>query len=78
MNLVWLLSEVGGSGGDVAGGVGYRPTDAALSVFQNRLKELDAARGAFDRLMQEVSAFNKTYTGRLPAITDRLSGTNNP
>ena len=25
MNLVWLLAEVGGGGGDVAGGVAYRP-----------------------------------------------------
>jgi hypothetical protein len=29
LNLVWLLAEIGGSGGDVAGGVGYRPTNAA-------------------------------------------------
>ena len=46
LNLVWLLAEVGGSGGDVAGGVAYRPTQAALSVFEDRLKELTAgARG---------------------------------
>ena len=30
LNLVWLLAEVGGGGGDVMGGVGYRPTNAAV------------------------------------------------
>jgi hypothetical protein len=74
LNLVWLLAEVGGSGGDVAGGVAYRPTNAALSVFEDRLKEIAAARPAFDTLMQEVAAFNKTYAGRLAAISDRLAG----
>ncbi len=59
LNLVWLLAEVGGSGGDVAGGVGYRPTNAALSVFEDRLKELDAGNADFKKLMQEVEAFNK-------------------
>jgi hypothetical protein len=28
LNLVWLLGEVGGQASDVAGGVGYRPTNA--------------------------------------------------
>ena len=41
-NLIWLLAEVGGSGGDVMGGAGYRPTAAALKVFQDRLKDLDS------------------------------------
>ena len=72
---MWLLAEVGGSRGDVAGGVAYKPTDAAMSVFQDRLKDLDAGRAAFDRLMQEVAAFNKTHAGQLPALSDRLSGT---
>jgi photosystem II stability/assembly factor-like uncharacterized protein len=72
MNLVWLLAEIGGSGGDVAGGVAYRPTDAAQAVFQDRLRDLDAARRDFDRLVQDVAAFNARFSGRLPAITDRL------
>jgi hypothetical protein len=75
MNLVWLLAEIGGSGGDVAGGVGYRPTNAALSLFDDRLKDLEAGRAAFDKLMGEVAAFNKTYAGRLPTISDRLTTT---
>jgi photosystem II stability/assembly factor-like uncharacterized protein len=75
MNLVWLLAEIGGSGGDVAGGVGYRPTNAALSIFEDRLKDLEAGRAAFDKLMGEVAAFNKANAGRLPAISDRLAAT---
>ncbi len=75
LNLVWLLAEVGGSGGDVAGGVGYRPTNAALSVFADRLKDLEAGRAAFDKLMQDVAAFNKTYSGQLAPIADRLATT---
>ena len=73
LNLVWLLAEIGGNGGDVAGGAGYRPTNAALSVFEDCLKDLEAGRGAFDKLMQDVAAFNKTYAGQLPPISDKLA-----
>ncbi|MGH7460068.1 MAG: WD40/YVTN/BNR-like repeat-containing protein, partial [Longimicrobiales bacterium] len=72
LNLVWLLAEIGGSGGDVMGGVGYRPTNAAVSVFQDRLRDLEAGRTDFDRLMREVEAFNRAHSGRLPAISDRI------
>jgi hypothetical protein len=75
LNLVWLLAEVGGNGGDVAGGAGHRPTNAALSVFEDRLKELEVGRAAFDKLMQDVAAFNKTYAGQLAPISDRLPTT---
>jgi hypothetical protein len=71
-NLIWLLAEVGGNGGDVMGGAGYRPTAAALTVFQDRLEDLDSARAAFAALMRDVEAFNKTNAGKLPAISDRL------
>jgi len=72
MNLVWLLAEVGGSGGDVMGGVGYRPTNAALGVFEDRLRDLAAARDEFERLLQEVEAFNRTHAGQLPPISGRM------
>jgi hypothetical protein len=78
LNLVWLMAEVGGSGGDVAGGVGYRPTAAALSVFEEQQKELVTARTAFDKLMQDVAAFNKKHAGKLPTITDTLGSTASP
>lgn len=72
MNLVWLLAEVGGSGGDVMGGAGYGPTHAALGVYEDRLREMTTARSDFEKLMREVEAFNKTHAGKVAAITDRL------
>ena len=58
MNLVWLLAELGGGGGDVAGGVAYRPTDAAVGVYQDRLAELDAAPdyGVRSALVEAIAA----------------------
>ena len=72
-NLIWLLAEVGGGGGDVMGGAGYRPTVAATGVFEDRLKDVQQGRSAFTTLQQEVEAFNKQHAGKLPPITDRLS-----
>jgi hypothetical protein len=71
-NLIWLMAQVAGGGGDVAGGVGYRPTDAAVAVLAEHQRALVAARADFDRLMADVAAFNRTHAGRLPAITDKL------
>jgi len=73
INLVWLLAEIGGSGGDVAGGVGYRPTNAAVAQYKERLVEMESARRDFDRLMKEVEAFNKTHAGKLPPLSDRMT-----
>jgi hypothetical protein len=74
-NLIWLLAEIGGGGGDVMGGAGYAPTQASQAVYEDRLKDVQAARSAFTGLMAEVDAFNKMYAGKLPAISDRLPGT---
>ena len=52
MNLVWLLAEVGGSGGDVAGGVAYRPTNASLQRLRG---SAEGARGR-KRGLQETAA----------------------
>ncbi|MEI6245558.1 MAG: hypothetical protein WCQ64_10995, partial [Acidobacteriota bacterium] len=71
-NLVWLLSEVGGAGGDVMGGNGYGPTKAAVSVFEDRKKEIVTAKIEFDKLMAQVDAFNKANAGKLAPITDRI------
>ena len=73
MNLTWLLAEVGGSGGDVAGGVANRPTKAAQQVFQDRLKELEVGNADFKKLLQEVEAFNKANAGKI-TITDKMPG----
>lgn len=67
-NLVWLLSEVGGGGGDVMGGNGYGPTKASLDVFADRQKEIVAAKAKYDALIAAVEAFNKTNAGKLAAI----------
>jgi hypothetical protein len=75
MNLVWLLAELGGGGGDVAGGVAFRPTDAAVSVFADRQREIEAAKRDFDRLMLEVDAFNKANARKIPPISDKLAVT---
>jgi len=74
MNLIWLLGEVGGGASDVAGGVAYGPTSSSLNVFEDQLKELNAANAAFAKLMAEVEAFNKANAGKVPAISDRIGG----
>jgi hypothetical protein len=72
MNLTWLGAEIGSGGGDVAGGLAYRPTNAAQSQFLDHQKLFAAAQADFDKLMGEVEAFNKKYAGRMAAITDQL------
>ena len=46
LNLVWLLAEVGGSGGDVMGGAGYKPTNAAIGVLDEQSKLLGLGKAA--------------------------------
>jgi photosystem II stability/assembly factor-like uncharacterized protein len=72
MNLVWLLAEIGGGGGDVMGGAGYRPTTAAVGVFKDLQAQMATADQDFDKLMKEVEAFNGAHNGKLPPISDRL------
>jgi len=69
LDLVWLLAELGGGGGDVAGGVAYRPTDASREVYRGFLQELEVARSAFADLIETVDAFNRDHEGRLPTIS---------
>jgi len=73
LNLVWMLGEVGGGASDVAGGVAYGPTSAQLNAYEDRLKEMEAARSAFNKLMAEVDAFNKANAGKL-TISDKMPG----
>jgi photosystem II stability/assembly factor-like uncharacterized protein len=65
LNLVWLLAEIGGSGGDVAGGVGYRPTNAAVEVFKEYQAEMAAAEKDYEALLKEVDAFSKAHGLRI-------------
>jgi photosystem II stability/assembly factor-like uncharacterized protein len=70
MQLIWLLGEVGPGGGDVQGGADHRPTDASLAWIANIEQELAVVRREFGRLVAtDVPAFNRTWAGRLPAIT---------
>jgi hypothetical protein len=55
------------------GGVGYRPTNTAVALLEERRAEIAAARKDFDRLMQDVEAFNKAYAGRIAPISDTLT-----
>jgi photosystem II stability/assembly factor-like uncharacterized protein len=75
LNLVWLMAEVGGGGGDVAGGLASRPTGAAVTVFGTRQREITDANSGFDRLMQTVAEFNRNNAGKLPPISDRKQST---
>jgi hypothetical protein len=61
LNLVWLMAEIGGGGGDVAGGVGHRPTNAAVGVFKDLQGQMVTAQKDFDQLTKEVEAFNKSH-----------------
>ena len=72
MNLTWLAAEIGSGGGDVMGGLAYRPTNAAQAQYQEHLKLMAAAQADFDKLTAEVAAFNKKYAGQIAAITDQL------
>jgi hypothetical protein len=74
MNLTWIAAEIGSGGGDVAGGLAYRPTNAAVGAFGDQLKEMAAGQAAFDKLMADVAAFNKKFAGRIAAITDKVPG----
>jgi hypothetical protein len=72
LNLVWLLAEIGGGGGDVAGGVGYKPTTAAIGVFKDLQAQMVTADRDFEALMKEVQTFNASHRGQLAPITDRF------
>ena len=68
LNLVWLLAEIGGGGGDVMGGAGFRPTAAAVGVFKDLRAQIDAADKDFTTLVNEVEAFNAKYASRVAPI----------
>jgi hypothetical protein len=72
MNLTWLAAEIGSGGGDVAGGLAYRPTNAALRTFEERRREMGTAQLVLDTLVRNVEAFNKTHAGRLAPITQTM------
>ena len=61
LNLVWLNSEVGTGGGDVAGSADFAPTDAQLESLKTFETEMSAAESEFQDVLQTVlPAFNRT------------------
>jgi len=70
LNLVWLSGEVGTGAGDVAGGADHRPTDASMQVLDQIEQKLDAATTAYQDLVNRaLPAFNRTMSGKIPALT---------
>jgi photosystem II stability/assembly factor-like uncharacterized protein len=64
-NLIWLNGAVGTGAGDEAGGADYRPTDTQRVVLETIEKDLAAARGEYQRVMDnDVASFNKLAAGR--------------
>jgi photosystem II stability/assembly factor-like uncharacterized protein len=60
LNLIWLYAEVGGGGGDVAGGSNYKPTATSMEVLQTLEKDLAAGKDAYDAFMKsDLDAYNK-------------------
>jgi hypothetical protein len=73
LSLVWLAGEVGTGAGDVAGGAGFRPTDASLAVLSGIEKDLATAKADFATLMREhVPAFNRALSGKVATIANEL------
>jgi len=65
LKLIWLNGEVGTGAGDVAGGVDYPPTDAALAALQTIDKELTAAHSDYQNLLgKDIAAFNRSLVER--------------
>jgi photosystem II stability/assembly factor-like uncharacterized protein len=71
LNLVWLAGDVGTGASDLAGGAEYRPTDQSRATFEMLRQELEAAKAAFDAVLEkDVPAFNRATAGRLVPISD--------
>ena len=80
LNLIWLNAEVGAGGGDVAGGVGYGPTDTAMTLLQMLEKDLTAAESDVQTLLdKDVPEFNRALLQRrITPITAANSATQSP
>jgi hypothetical protein len=80
LNLIWLNGEVGAGGGDVAGGIGYGPTDTAVTLLQMLEKDLAAAESDVQTLLdKDVPEFNRVLLQRrITPITAANSATQSP
>jgi hypothetical protein len=65
LNLIWLNAEVGTGGGDVAGGTGFGPTEASITLLQMIEKDLAAAENEVQTLLEkDVPEFNRSLVDR--------------
>ena len=65
LNLIWLNAEIGTGGGDVAGGIGYGPTDTAIILLAMLEKDLASARSAYQTLVEkDLPEFNRSLIDR--------------
>jgi len=79
LNLIWLAGEVGTGAGDVAGGADHRPTDASLATLGEIERDLATAKTAFALLMdKDLPEFNRSMSGKVPTITDKLPDPKKP
>jgi photosystem II stability/assembly factor-like uncharacterized protein len=75
MNLIWLSGGVGQGASDEAGSIDHKPTDTQLKVFTTIQGDVEKAQGGFLRLTRtDIPDFNKAMAGKVPPITDTLSG----
>jgi len=71
LSLIWLSGELGNGAGDVAGGADYAPTEASLAWLGDIERELNDAKAAFKKLIDnDLAEFNKNMNGKIPIITE--------
>ena len=75
MNLVWLLAEIGGGGGDVAGGVGYRPTERGAARLRGSAEGTEARQR---RLREAACRKSRRSTRRTPGSCRRSRTSSRP
>ena len=69
MNLIWLYAEVGPGGGDVAGNMDARPTNASLEVLKMLEEQLAKAKTDFQAFVsQDLPDFNRKMDGKIALI----------
>jgi hypothetical protein len=63
LNLIWLNAEVGGGGGDVAGGADFVPTDTEMELLRGLETELKGAAADYKKLLEDdLPGFNHTLS----------------
>jgi photosystem II stability/assembly factor-like uncharacterized protein len=78
LDLIWLNGEVGTGAGDVAGGIGFGPTDTERELLGMIERDLAAAQSEYRRLVgEDLPAFNRLLAGQ-GVIPVALAGAEKP